>query len=171
LLAGIPNYKLDATAKASVPIFNIVLSGLFILLPLLSLPGIREKWWATAPLVYDKSTPFKAVEWLAAHPELPEPLWNDYAFGSYLTYALPSRPPWLDTRFFVYTPEQMKAYQKVSVTGLEWEPLFQSEGINLLFLSFENQARLIEAIETSDQWCEQYRDKTAVIFSRCIPVP
>jgi len=170
LLAGIPNYKLDATTKTSAPVFNIVLSGLFILLPLLSLPGIREKWWSTAPLVFDKSTPIKAVEWLAAHPELPEPLWNDYAFGSYLIYALPSRPTWLDTRFFVYTPEQMKAYQKISVTGQEWESLFESEGINLLLLSFENQTRLIEAIETSDQWCEQYRDETAVIFSRCVPV-
>ena len=170
LLAGIPNYKLDATAKVSSPVFNIVLASLFMLLPLFSLPGIRETWWVTAPQVYDKSTPFKAVEWLKAHPETPGPLWNDYAFGSYLIYALPSRPPWLDTRFFVYPPEQMKAYQKISVTGQEWEPLFQHDGINLLLLSVAEQPRLIEAVEKSTQWCEQYRDKTAVIFSRCTPI-
>jgi hypothetical protein len=64
----------------------------------------------------------------------------------------------------------MKAYQKISVTGQEWESLFQHDGINLLLLSFENQVRLIEAVEKSDQWCEQYRDKTAVIFSRCTPI-
>jgi len=147
-----------------------MLSGLFILLPLFSLPGIREKWWSTAPLVYDHTTPSKAVEWLAAHPELPEPLWNDVAFGSYLTFALPARPPSLDTRFFVYPPKQMEEYQKISSASIDWETLLQRDGINLLFLSFDNQPRLIRVVEKSDQWCEQYRDKNAVIFSRCDPI-
>jgi hypothetical protein len=120
--------------------------------------------------VYDNSTPFKAVEWLGAHPELPGPLWNEIGFGSYLIFALPARPPSVDSRFFPYPPDQMKEYQKVSVTGLDWETAFQRDSINLLLLSVAEQQRLIEAVEKSDQWCEQYRDKTAVIFSRCIPI-
>jgi len=171
LLAGIPNNKLDATTKISFPVFNYALAGLFILLPLFSLPGIREKWWFTAPPVYATSTPFKAVEWLAAHPELPQPLWNDIAFGSYLTFALPERPPSVDTRFFPYPPAQMKEYQEISLTGFAWESVFKRDGINLLLLSVVDQPRLIKAVETSDQWCEQYRDETAVIFSRCVLVP
>lgn len=170
LVTGIPNNKLDAPVKSTSPVFNFVLAGLFLLLPLSNLPGIREAWWPTAPLVYDKSTPFKAVAWLEDHPELPGPLWNEIGFGSYLIFALPTRPPSVDSRFFPYPLEQMKEYQTISVTGLGWEAAFQRDGINLLLLSVAEQPRLIEAVEKSTQWCEQYRDKTAVIFSRCIPI-
>jgi len=170
LLAGISNNKPDTAIRVSAPVFNFVLSGLFILLPLLSLPGIRERWWSKAPPVYETATPFKSVEWLAAHPELSQPLWNDAAFGSYLIFALPSRPPWLDPRFFVYPPEQMKEYQKISGASSEWETLLQREGINLLLLSLDNQPRLIRVVEGSDEWCEQFRDENAVIFSRCQPI-
>ena len=170
LLAGIPNNKLDITTKVSSPAFNFALACLFVLSSLFSLPGIREHWWAGAPPVYDSTTPIASVEWLAAHPELPKPLWNDPGFGSYLEFALPSRPTWLDTRFFIYPPAQMEAYQNISSASPDWETLLQKEKINLLFLSLENQPRLIKAVEGSTQWCEQYRDKTAIIFSRCTPL-
>jgi hypothetical protein len=38
-------------------------------------------------------------------------------------------------------------------------------------LSMESQPKLIENVESSDEWCEQYRDQYAVIFSRCTPIP
>jgi hypothetical protein len=110
------------------------------------------------------------VDWLEAHPELPGPLWNEIGFGSYLIFALPARPPSVDSRFFPYPLEQMQEYQTISVTGLGSETAFQRDGINLLLLSVAEQPRLIEAVEKSDQWCEQYRDQTAVIFSRCTSI-
>jgi hypothetical protein len=167
LLAGMPNYKLDEIKTASKPAFNLILSILFLVLPLISLPGIRERWWPKPPPVYDPATPFQAVDWLKANPELPGPLWNYYAFGSYLTFALPSRPPWIDTRFFINPPEQIETYQKISSAAADWGNLLQQEGINLLMLSIDNQAGLIKAVEQSDAWCEQYRDKVAILFSRC----
>lgn len=172
LLADLTHNKLDSSAKTASPLFNLVLAILFVLLSLVYLPGIREKWWFDAPPVYaPNATPTAAVEWLSAHPELPSPLWNDFAFGSYLTFAIPSRPVWLDGRFFVYPPEQMQEYQQISHGSPEWEALLQHEGINLLLLSLDNQPNLIRAVEASDQWCEQYRDEYAVIFSRCEPIP
>jgi hypothetical protein len=41
----------------------------------------------------------------------------------------------------------------------------------LLMLSLNSQKTLVEAVKDSDLWCEQYRDETAVIFSRCEPIP
>ena len=171
-LADLTRGKLDPLVKTSSPVFNLALACLFIPLSLIYMPGIREKWWAEAPPVYaPESNPIAAVEWLKMHPELPAPLWNDYAFGSYLAFALPSRPPWLDSRFFVYPPEQMEAYQQISHGSPEWEMLLQREGVNLLLLSTASQTKLIENAASSHQWCEQYRDPNAVIFSRCNPIP
>jgi hypothetical protein len=171
-LADVIRNMLDRSVKVSSPVFNIALACLFIPLSLFYLPGIREKWWTQAPPAYTPElTPVAAKEWLEAHPELPGPLWNDYAFGSYLSFALPSRPTWLDSRFFVFPPQQMDEYQKLSHGSPEWDSIFRREGVNLLFLSLKNQPRLVENVEASEEWCEQYRDETAVIFSRCEPIP
>jgi len=171
LLDDLTQHKFEATTQDSKPGFNYILAGVFLLVPLISLPGIREAWWSDAPPVYNiKLTPIKAVEWLADHPDLPGPLWNDDAFGSYLIFALPSRPVWLDARYFVYPPDQMETHQKISTADPDWELLLDERKINLLVLSTEHQSRLIRAVEKSNIWCEQYRDKIAIIFSRCTPI-
>lgn len=171
-LADVTRSKLDRSVKISFPALNIALAFLFIPLSLFYLPGIREKWWPQAPPAYAPyATPFAAVEWLEEHPEVPGPLWNDYVFGSYLLFALPSRPIWLDGRFFPFPPEQIEQYIQISRGSSEWDSVFQREGVNLLLLSITAQPKLIENIESSGEWCEQYRDKYAVIFSRCNPIP
>jgi hypothetical protein len=170
-LADVTRNKLDHSVKVSSGIFNMILACLFIPLPLFYLPGIREKWWVQAPPVYaTDTTALAAVKWLEEHPEVPGPLWNDYLFGSYLLFALPSRPIWLDSRFYPFPPEQMEEYVQISHGSSEWDSVFQREGINLLLLSIENQPTLIENVESSNEWCEQYRDQYAVIFSRCTPI-
>jgi hypothetical protein len=65
----------------------------------------------------------------------------------------------------------MEAYQQISHGSPEWEMLLQREGVNLLLLSTASQTKLIENAASSHQWCEQYRDPNAVIFSRCNPIP
>ena len=140
-------------------------------LQLMILPGLRESWWRDGPPLYElTTTPISAVDWLAAHDELPGPIWNDYAFGSYLEFALPSRPTWIDTRMYSYPPEQWDEYVSVS-RGENWQDLFDREGVNLLLLATASQSGLIEGVSSSDLWCEKYRDEYAVIFTRCEPVP
>lgn len=171
-LDGLTHGKLDASVRFASPFFNVALSGTIVLLSLFYLPGIRERWWAEAPPVYAAETnPISAVQWLKNHPELPGPMWNNFAYGSYLAFWLPTRPTWLDSRFFVFPPEQMADYQKISHGSPEWDRLLQREGVNLLFLSVGAEAQLIEHLIASPDWCEEYRDKHAVIFSRCDPIP
>jgi hypothetical protein len=170
-LADLTRGKVDSSARTGSPLLNIGIAGLFTVLSLLYLPGIRESWWSQAPDVYALgSNPIAAVDWLKAHPDLPGPIWNDFAFGSYLAFALPSRPTWLDTRFFIFPPEQMKKYQEVSHATADWESLLQADGVNLLLLSQTSHSQLIASAASSPDWCEQYRDPTAVIFSRCEPI-
>jgi hypothetical protein len=171
-LADLTRGKLDSSTRMGSPSINIGIAVVFTMLSLLYLPGIRERWWSEAPDAYaPESNPVAAVDWLKAHPDLPGPIWNDFAFGSYLAFALPSRPTWLDTRFFVFPPEQMKKYQDVSHATAEWESSLQGDGVNLLLLSQASHALLIESAASSSDWCEQYRDNHAVIFSRCEPIP
>jgi len=83
---------------------------------------------------------------------------------------LPSRLLWIDNRFNAYPPEHWDKYQAISSARLEWESPLDKDKVNLLLLSLHSQPFLVKAVETSTEWCEQYRDKDAVIFSRCDPI-
>ena len=156
----------------SNPRFNFALGGMLILIPLLMLPGLRESWWQDSPPAYHEvTTPIAATEWLKAHPDLPGPFFADYTFGSYLTFALPSRLLWIDNRFNAYPPEHWEKYQEITSAKPNWDELLDEDEVNLLMLSFASQKSLVQAVEESGQWCEGYRDKTAIIFSRCQPLP
>jgi hypothetical protein len=157
----------DQPPEVKAPAVNYGLSFTLLLLPLLLLPGIRESWWKGAPPALDPQTPVTAVNWLADHPELPGVMWNDVVFGSYLIHALPSRPVWIDTRIQVaYTTEQAKDYLFVQSARPGWDDFLEKKGVNLLILT-HTQSALIAAVEDSSQWCEEYRDEYAFIFSRC----
>jgi hypothetical protein len=165
------SFKRERTIKSASPALNYVLSGLIFLLPLMMLPGIRESWWQDAPAPYhEATTPINATEWLAAHPDLPGPLFAEYTFSSYLTFALPARRVWIDNRFHLYPPEHWEKYQAISSATPEWEDWLDKDKVNLLMLSLHSQPALVEGVEESEQWCEQYRDQDAVIFSRCMPL-
>ncbi len=165
-------FQRASVARDSNPRINFVLGGLLLLLPLMMLPGIREVWWKDSPAPYhEATTPIAATEWLAVHPDLPGPLFAEYTFGSYLTYALPSRLLWIDNRFNAYPPGHWAKYQAISSAKPQWEQLLDADKVNLLMLSRTSQPALVQAVENSGEWCEQYRDKYAVIFSRCEPIP
>ena len=171
-LAAITREKLDSSIQTQFPLFNIGIALVFALLSLLYLPGIRERWWAESPPIYSpESNPVAAVEWLKAHPSLRGPMWNDFGFGSYLAFSLPSRPTWLDSRFFVFPPQQMEEYQKISHASPEWEFLLDRDRVNLLVLSSTAQAQLIRDAVATSNWCKEYRDPYTVILSRCKPIP
>lgn len=180
LLLGIFSAKLlsewshawtDRPVKRIIPPINVTLSTVLFLLPLIFLPGLRDSWWKSSPPLYElATTPIGAVEFLKAHEELPGPIWNDYAFGSYLEFALPSRPTWMDTRMYSFPPEQWEEYVRVS-NAEGWREMFDREEINLLLLSAAAQPKLATAVSQSDLWREEYRDEYAVIFSRCEAKP
>ena len=156
----------------SNPRFNFALGGIVLLLPLLMLPGLRESWWQDSPPAYhEATTPIAATEWLAAHRDIPGPFFADYTFGSYLTFALPSRLLWIDNRFNAYPPDHWEKYQEIASAKPNWDELLDQDKVNLLMLSLASQKSLVQAVEESGQWCEQYRDQTAVLFSRCEPLP
>jgi len=164
-------FRPESATENSNSRFNFILGGLLLFLPFMMLPGLREGWWKDSPAPYHKATtPIVATEWLTVHPDLPGPLFAEYTFSSYLTFALPSRLVWIDNRFHVYPPEHWENYQIISSAKPQWDDLLEKDKINLLMLSLHSQATLVDVVEESSQWCEQYSDKDAVIFSRCEPI-
>jgi hypothetical protein len=87
-----------------------------------------------------------------------------------MTFALPSRLLWIDNRFNAYPPEHWEKYQAISAANPQWDSFLDEDRVNLLLLSLHSQPALAQAVEGSNQWCEEYRDEDAVIFSRCEPI-
>lgn len=146
--------------------------GVFLfMLPLIFLTGFREKWMGTSAPIYETAiTPLRATGWLIQHPEQCANLWADYAFGGYLAFALPTCKPWMDSRFNAYPPEQWAEYVRVTNAD-SWQEFFAEQKIQNLFLSSAAQPKLIQALSTSDVWCQEYQDAYAVIFSLCESQP
>lgn len=166
LLADWIKRKVDKTTQPSNLIINISMGILFILLPFSLLPGIRNAWWQQAPEPLE-STPVLAASWLADHPEIPGPMWSELGFSSYLIYALPSRPVWIDSRFEVaYSIDQFEKYVSISKAEWDWQTILDDEGINLLMISKEIQPGLLHALRASSNWVSVHEDDIAVIFER-----
>jgi hypothetical protein len=158
--------KLVGDPKPGSPLLNGTMALFFVLLPLALLPGVRAAWWPDAPPVTEE-TPIAATGWLSDHAELPGPLWSEIGFSSYLEFALPERPTWIDTRFEVFPVEQWQDYKAISKARYNWQTLLDESGANLLMVSTQNQPNLLSALNGSPVWCECYRDDTAVIYQRC----
>ena len=162
--------KSEPAMLESNPKLNYALGAVLMIVPAMMLPGLREGWWQDAPPPYHQATtPIAATDWLSEESDLPGPLFVEYTFGSYLTFALPSRLLWIDNRFNAYPPEHWEKYQMITSVAPGWDSLLDSDGVNLLFLSLHTQPILVDAVEESTLWCEEYRDADAVIFSRCEP--
>ena len=97
---------------------------------------------------------------------MPGPLWSEIAFASYLTYAVPERPVWIDTRFFPFPPEQWQKYLQVNDGAPGWQDVLQQEGIRLLLVNRTAQPRLVQALEHSPEWTLQYEDSAARLYAR-----
>ncbi len=166
LLAEWDMRYLESPVEKEKPFINIFAACLLLLIPFALLPGFRNSWWPDAPRAYDSANPIEAAAWLTAHPELEGPLWSDLSHSSYLIFALPSRPVWIDTRFELYPPEQWEKYISIASASQQWQKLLDEEKIQLAMLSTAGEPALISAMQNSAQWCEEYQDEDAFIFSR-----
>ncbi|HLE13410.1 MAG TPA: hypothetical protein VI776_01580 [Anaerolineales bacterium] len=165
LLSGKPALNAHPT-RARI---NYWIGSILLFLTFLFLPGVRERWWAQAPPPLSPDTPVQAVGWLETHPELKGRMWNDLTFSSYLIYALPEQPVWIDTRFEVYPPERWERYQEIAGAGQGWQERLVEEEIDLVVANREAQSALIGALQHAPGWCLRYEDSTTAIFSRSGP--
>jgi hypothetical protein len=168
LLESLIGKYLDAKESPGRPVINGLILSFLFLLPIFFLPGIRMMWWAEAPPVLTTNTPVDAVAWLKEHSELPGPLWNDLAFSSYLIYALPERPVWIDTRFELYPVSHWERYIEVSRALPGWSTILDEEDIALIMVDPHEQEPLIEILDQSNTWCLRFHNQSSRIYTRIV---
>jgi hypothetical protein len=140
------------------------------LLTLLLMAGFSLPWFKnTLPLpetkagLLSRETPVEATRYLVDE-NLPQPIFNDMSFGSYLIWAAPGYRTFVDTRIELFPPEIWKDYFYVSSALPGWEDLLDRYGIKTLMISPEGQAELAAAAEASPEWRRVHRDQAATIF-------
>jgi hypothetical protein len=114
-----------------------------------------------------KDTPVDAVNWIKEHPDLPQPMFNDYIYGSYLIYALPERLVWIDTRFYPYPEEQWHKYLSIANAESGWLEKLKEEDIGIIMADKISQEKLILELINSSDYCDIYEDDHSIIFSKC----
>jgi len=144
--------------------FNMTLGVLMLIFPLAFLPGIRQHWWAQAPEPLTDTTPVQAVEWIKAHPELPEHLWANWVASIYMSYALPERPVWVTNRIEDFDEQIFVDNKRLLRASYDWQEILDGYGVKVLLLDQVNEKPLITAVSSSTNWIEIYRDERELIF-------
>ena len=169
LLAPMLKKKKPKKEQKENPAFNILVIVMLVLLSFLFFPSVRTAWMPAAPAALSEDTPVEAAAWIRAHPELRDPIWANLTFESYLVYALPERPVWIDTRFEVYPENHWDNYLAVSTARWNWEEILLENDIQTLLLSLDVQKDLITALNTSPNWERIYTDQISTIYLRREP--
>ena len=146
---------------------NGLLIGMLTLLVVLALPWIKPALGlppSVGALILDE-TPVQAVAFLRAQPERPKHLFHTEAYGSYLIWAAPEQPVFVDTRIELYSYEQWRDYINLGQAN-NTAALIQKYAIDGMLLSTKYQQPLIDAIRADGNWIERYHDKQTSYFTR-----
>jgi hypothetical protein len=130
---------------------------------LLVLPVVLIQPWFRQgqPLLVE--TPITAAEHLRAHPG--GRLFNEKGYASYLIWALPEQPVFIDTRLEMYPLELVEDYRAIS-EGWNALELLDRYGADRVLLSRQSQAKLSQVLAGSGLWQREYVDSEAEIWRR-----
>ncbi len=123
-----------------------------------------QVWRGTeaGPLV-DRHTPVKAAAYLEAHPA--EHLFNEMGYGSYLIWALPKQPVFIDPRIELFPYELWQDYAAIS-HGVRYNALLRKYGVETLLIDRELQRDLSLSLAEDPGWKLVYSDEMAEIWQR-----
>lgn len=111
--------------------------------------------------------PVKACDFVRDHG-LPQPLFNEYTWGNFLTWYLPEYPVAIDSRVELYGNEITEGYFKV-IAGGERLDAYPALG-NAQTLLLQKQSGMVKALTTLPPLSSQYRlaysDDLAAVFTR-----
>jgi hypothetical protein len=104
--------------------------------------------------------PAEAVEYLIRHPEQGR-VFNSYNWGSYLLWADPSHPVFVDGRTDLYGDEILDEYITVIYAREGWRDILSKWDVRVVFLEPDEP---IVVILLAEGWTEGYRDSQSIIL-------
>ena len=146
---------------------NLAVGGVIGLLGVLSLPWLRPYLPLpdTRRAYASPETPLEAVAFLRRLPSTPR-VFHSEGYGSYMIWASPEAPVFVDTRIELYPEEQWRDYLAISYARHDWETILEKYGVDTLLLERDSQAWLIEAASAAPVWQRVYEDDKCVILQR-----
>jgi len=153
--------------RAGRPVVNAAMAALVGLVAALSLPWLRPY----LPLPPERKaylsaeTPVEAVAFLRTLSR-PGQVFHSDVFGSYMIWASPEVPVFIDPRIDLYPVEQWNDYIAVCLARYDWEAILARYQVDTLFLESEGMPWLVEAASASPNWERVYEDDQAVILRR-----
>ncbi len=134
-------------------------------------------WWKrvlNAPHFepYANDTPIAAVERLRAldASERPKRLFHNEGVGSYLLWAAPEQPIFIDPHFALYPPEQIA--DLIRITNLvDLDSLVAKYRFDGMLLEEAHQATLLQHLSADPAWRAVFADATSALFVRARPAP
>ncbi|HMO57786.1 MAG TPA: hypothetical protein PKC19_10535, partial [Roseiflexaceae bacterium] len=148
------------------PLINMLLIGLLGLLLLIGLPWLKPALLPpsigalTAP-----GTPQAAVAALQREEPRPQRLFHAMGYGSYLIWAAPEQPVFIDPRIELYPFEQWVDYIDLG-RARDVERLLGQYRFDAMLLDTIDQEALITYLAADPAWVERYRDEQTVLFVR-----
>ncbi|MFC2036597.1 hypothetical protein ACFLYD_01325, partial [Chloroflexota bacterium] len=88
------------------------------------------------------------------------------AYGSYMIWASPKVPAFIDTRIELYPPLQWADYVALGQARYDWQAILGRYGVDTLLLDREVQGPLIEAATEAPGWERSYEDERSVVFQQ-----
>jgi hypothetical protein len=138
-----------------------------IVIAILVLAGVRLPHQDALRARIAQVFPVKACDFIRDHG-LPQPLFNEYSWGSFLTWYLPQYPVAIDGRPELYGDELTDGYFKV-IAGGERLDAYPALG-NAQTLLLPTQSGMVKALTTLPALSSQYRlvysDDLAAVFTR-----
>jgi hypothetical protein len=130
---------------------------------LILVPVLLVQPWFRPGMELLAHTPVAAVEYLRRHPG--GRLFNEVGYGSYLTWALPDQPVFVDGRIELFPAAVWEDYNVIS-SGRGAVAALERYGIERVLLSLEFQAPLSTALGASGRWDREYADGEAEVWRR-----
>lgn len=118
---------------------------------------------APTPPLLDTATPVAAVEYLRANPG--GKLFNEMGYGSYVIWALPEQPVFIDSRVYPYSIRHWEDYLEIT-QGRRAIELLEQYGADRVLLSLKVQPRLSEALAQAPSWQKEYADQWSEVWRR-----
>ena len=152
------------TGRAHLNYAMLVLVGVVAVLslpwlrPYLPLPEERRAYVSS-------ETPVEAVAYLRTLPG-PRRVFHSEGSGSYMIWASPKVPVFVDTRIELYPEEQWRDYLALTGARYDWQAILDRYGVDTLLLHREKQEHLIEAATAATGWERIYEDQQMVIIER-----
>jgi hypothetical protein len=151
-----------ARRPSGSPALNASLIGVLGLLLVIGLPWVKPGLLpAPVGALLTEETPVQAVAAMRREPARPRHLFHTEGYGSYLIWAAPEQPVFIDTRIELYPYQQWVDYINLGQANNVAELLHKYD-IDGLLLSKQRQEPLIEAVRADPAWTLRYEDDQTV---------